>query len=247
MVTLVAMEKPCNVGGDIRDAKVAVLKAMLDADPEEVILGQFTAANGKPGYLEDDSIAEKDREKAKYCATFAQLVLRINNDRWWGVPFIIRAGKGLEESKCEVRIQFKESHTDPRLFKEECPRNELVMKVSPHEAIYFKFNMKQPGLSQGVTTTELDLSYNHRYEEIYRPLAYTRLILSGVRGEQESFVRDDELIRAWEIFSPLLDKIENGKKEVLKYPFGSRGPAAADEILAKFNFVWNKSYAWKAR
>lgn len=247
MVTLVAMEKPCNVGGEIRDAKVAVLKAMLDADPEEVILGQFTAANGKPGYLEDDSIAEKDREKAKYCATFAQLVLRINNDRWWGVPFIIRAGKGLEESKCEVRIQFKESHTDPRLFKEECPRNELVMKVSPHEAIYFKFNMKQPGLSQGVTTTELDLSYNHRYEEIYRPLAYTRLILSGVRGEQESFVRDDELIRAWEIFSPLLDKIENGKKEVLKYPFGSRGPAAADEILAKFNFVWNKSYAWKAR
>lgn len=192
-----------------------------------------------------------------------------------------------------MRIQFKESHTDPRLFKEECPRNELVMKVSPHEAIYFKFNMKQPGLSQGVTTTELDLSYNHRYEEIYRPLAYTRLILSGVRGEQESFVRDDELIRAWEIFSPLLDKIENGKKEawlfdidddyglvfflfnrctqlqslltmfehqthqmsallsssqeVLKYPFGSRGPAAADEILAKFNFVWNKSYAWKAR
>jgi glucose-6-phosphate 1-dehydrogenase len=37
MVTLVAMEKPCNVGGDIRDAKVAVLKAMLDADPEEAL------------------------------------------------------------------------------------------------------------------------------------------------------------------------------------------------------------------
>lgn len=48
---------------------------------------------------QDDSIAEKDREKAKHCATFAQLVLRIDNDRWWGVPFIIRAGKGLEEQR----------------------------------------------------------------------------------------------------------------------------------------------------
>lgn len=112
-----------------------------------------------------------------------------------------------------MRIQFKESHRDPRLFKEDCPRNELVMRVSPHEAIYFKFNMKSPGLSHSVTTTELDLSYNHRYEDVYRPLAYTRLILSGVRGEQESFVRDDELIRAWEIFSPLLEKIEDGKKD----------------------------------
>ncbi|CAK9103287.1 unnamed protein product [Durusdinium trenchii] len=227
MLTLVAMEKPCNVGGDVRDAKVAVLKAMMDIDPEEVVLGQFTSGNGKPGYLEDDSIAEKDREKAKHCATFAQLVIRIDNDRWWGVPFIVRAGKGLEESKCEVRIQFKERHRDPRLFPEACPpRNELVMRVSPHEAIYLKFNMKTPGLSTSVTTTELDLSYNHRYEEVYRPLAYTRLILAGVRGEHESFVRDDELIRAWELFSPLLEKIEDGKKEVLKYPFGSRGPAA---------------------
>ena len=212
---------------------------------QEVILGQFTACNGKPGYLDDESIAEKDREKAKHCATFAQIVVRIDNDRWYGVPFIIRAGKGLEESKCEVRIQFKELHRDPRLFKEACPRNELVMRVSPHEAIYLKFNVKTPGLNDSMTMTELDLSYNHRYEDVYRPLAYTRLILSGVRGQQESFVRDDELIRAWELFSPLLEKIEDGKKEVLKYPFGSRGPKEADDALENFNFMWHKNYAWK--
>ena len=35
MLTLVAMEKPCNVGGDVRDAKVAVLKAMMEIDPKE--------------------------------------------------------------------------------------------------------------------------------------------------------------------------------------------------------------------
>ena len=38
------------------------------------------------------------------------------------------------------------------------------------------------------------------------------LVRSGIRGEHESFVRDDELLRAWELFSPLLEKIEDGKK-----------------------------------
>ena len=51
------------------------------------------------------------------------------------------------------------------------------MRVSPGEAIYLKFNVKTPGLATSVSQTELDLSYSHRYEEVYRPLAYTRLIL----------------------------------------------------------------------
>jgi len=225
------------------------LNAMLDIDPEEVVLGQFTAANGNPGFLEDDSIAEKDREVAKYCSTFAQLVIRINNDRWRGVPFIIRAGKGLEESKCEVRVQFKNAHADDKVFGSEasCPRNELVMRVSPNEAIYYKINVKSPGLSHKVVESELDLSYKSRYEGVYSPLAYTRLILAGIRGKSESFVRTDELLRSWTVFTPLLENIEGGKKEVIPYEFGSRGPAAADEALPKFNFLRGEAeYTWAA-
>lgn len=246
MLTLVAMEKPSTIGGDIRDAKVAVLNAMMDIDPEEVVLGQFTAADGNPGFLEDDSIAEKDREAAKYCSTFAQLVIRLNNDRWRGVPFIIRAGKGLEESKCEVRIQFKDTHADATVFGSgtTCPRNELVMRVSPNEAVYYKMNVKSPGLSHKVVQTELDLSYKSRYEGVYSPLAYTRLILSGVRGKSETFVRTDELLRSWTVFTPLLEKIEDGKKEVIPYKFGSRGPQEADDMLSKLNFTLNKGYKW---
>mmetsp|Transcript_62692 Transcript_62692/g.162711 ORF Transcript_62692/g.162711 Transcript_62692/m.162711 type:complete len:547 (+) Transcript_62692:91-1731(+) len=248
MLTLVAMEKPSNVGGDIRDAKVAVLNAMLDIDPEEVVLGQFTAANGNPGFLEDDSIAEKDREEAKYCSTFAQLVVRINNDRWRGVPFIIRAGKGLDESKCEARIQFKASYADEKVFGEgsSCARNELVLRVSPDEAVYYKLNVKSPGMSHKLVTSELDLSYKTRYEGVYSPLAYTRLILNGIRGKAESFVRTDELLRSWTVFTPLLEKIEGGKKNVIPYKFGSRGPEEADEMLSKLNYQYTAgSYTWK--
>jgi len=241
MLTLLAMENPTNIGGSIRDAKVAVLNCMADLDPDEVVLGQFTAANGNPGFLDDDSIAEKDRDVAQHCSTFCQMVVRINNDRWRGVPFIIRAGKGLEESKCEARIQFKEAYGAPRVFKgQQCPRNELVIHVHPNEAIWMRCNVKSPGLSQELSQTELDLSYTTRYGihdgGVYCPDAYTRLILAGIRGDEESFVRSDELLRSWQLFTPLLESIEGGKKEVIRYPFGSRGPKVADEMLAKFNF-----------
>jgi len=247
MLTLVAMEKPSTIGGDIRDAKVAVLKAMEDIDPNDVILGQFTAGKGNPAFLDDDSIAAKDAEKAKHCSTFAQMVVRINNDRWRGVPFVIRAGKGLTESKCEVRIQFKEPTADKQVCGAgvTCPRNELVMRVSPNQAVYWKCNVKTPGLSQQVLMSELDLSYNTRYKGAYSPLAYTRLILAGFRGQHESFVRTDELLRAWEIFSPLLEKIEGGKKTVIPYEFGTRGPPEADAALPKFNCIsYRGEYQW---
>merc|ERR1712032_350581 len=245
IVTLIAMEKPSNIGGDIRDAKVAVLKSILDFDPEEVVLGQFTAANGQPGFLDDDSIKPADQAIAEHCSTFAQMVLRINNDRWRGVPFIIRAGKGLEESKCEVRVQFKENHSDACVFKgQSCPRNELVLRVHPNEAVWLRMNVKSPGLSQDIHETELDLSYTERYGihsgVTYCPDAYTRLILAGVRGQSDSFVRTDELLRSWELFTPLLEKIEGGKKPVIKYPFGSRGPPLADEMLTHLNVIFEK-------
>ena len=37
------------------------------------------------------------------CPTFAAAVLRINNERWDGVPFILKCGKALNERKAEVR------------------------------------------------------------------------------------------------------------------------------------------------
>jgi len=248
MLTLVAMEKPSSISetADIRDAKVEVLKAMLPLDPAEAVMGQFVGANGKPGYLEDASIKEEDREKAEYTATFAQIVARIDTERWRGVPFIIRAGKGLDQSKCEVRVQFKVPDGDDQIFKgQPCPRNEVVMRVSPGEAVYMKMNVKSPGLSSVLRQSELDLSYRSRYQGVYCPDAYTRLILAGLRGQQESFVRDDELLWAWQLFSPFLEKLEDAKVLPLPYEFGSRGPAQADEMLSQFGFKYEPGYIWR--
>lgn len=60
--------------------------------------------------------------------TFASIVMYINNERWEGVPFVLKAGKALNESKCEVRMQFRE--TPGNLFGDSLDqRNELVMRL----------------------------------------------------------------------------------------------------------------------
>jgi len=63
--------------------------------------------------------------------------LHINTPRWNGVPFVLKAGKALNERKAEMRIQFKDAPAASYLFQgEKCPRNELVMRMQPDEAIY---------------------------------------------------------------------------------------------------------------
>ena len=68
-----------------------------------------------------------------------------------------------------------------------------------------------------------------------------------LRGKQATFVRDDELLAAWEIFSPVLHQIEQGALKPIPYVFGSRGPKESDELIEKVGFTYSKKYAegWK--
>lgn len=95
-----------------------------------------------------------------------------------------------------------------------------------------------------VTMSELDMSYQNRYTHVHIPDAYERLILDAIRGDQQHFVRRDELRAAWSIFTPLLHAIEDGKTKCLPYPYGSRGPKEGDELLHKSGFVKNAEYMW---
>ncbi len=93
---------------------------------------------------DDPTITNKDTNTP----TFAVIRLKINTPRWHGVPFILKAGKALNERKAEMRIQFKDAPASEFLFAgEKCPRNELVMRMQPHEAVYLKTNVKSPGFS----------------------------------------------------------------------------------------------------
>jgi len=241
VLSLLAMERPISMDSEaIRDEKVKVLRCIPPIDIKDVLLGQYVRSpdGTKPGYLEDETLKNKE----SVTPTFATLVAWINNERWEGVPFILKAGKALNESKVEVRIQFK--NVAGQLFKN-VSRNELVIRVQPNEAVYMKFNNKLPGLSYQTVISELDLSYNRRYSDLHIPDAYEALILDVLRGDHSHFVRDDELDYAWTIFTPILHEIDASKIKPVEYKYGSRGPAQLDEFVSKYGFRRHKEeYVW---
>ncbi|KAG7191587.1 Glucose-6-phosphate 1-dehydrogenase [Scheffersomyces spartinae] len=241
--TLLTMERPVSFDPEaVRDEKVKVLKAVEPIDPKDVLLGQYSASeDGKePGYLDDDTV-----NKDSKCFTYAAFALHIHNERWEGVPIVLRAGKALDESKVEIRIQFKP--VAKGMFKE-IQRNELVIRIQPDEAIYMKINSKIPGISTETSLTDLDLTYSKRYsDDFWIPEAYEALIRDCYLGNHSNFVRDDELDISWKLFTPFLEALEaaDGPKPEL-YSYGSKGPKGLREFLASHGYVFSDegTYQW---
>lgn len=241
VLSVLTMERPVSFSAeDIRDEKVKVLRAIPPIAREDTLLGQYVAANGKPGYLDDDTVPPHS-----VCPTFAATTLWIHNPRWEGVPFILKAGKALNEGKVEIRIQFKD--VTQGIFTN-IGRNELVIRIQPNEAVYLKLNNKTPGLHTKTIPIEMDLTYKRRFADQHIPEAYESLILDAINGDHSNFVRDDELDVAWKIFTPLLHWIEgrDGKApRPLPYPYGSRGPQELDRFVQKYGFKRvGQEYTW---
>jgi len=242
VLTLMCMEAPSvlegpRAGKAIRDAKVAVLNAIVPIELEDCVLGQYE------GYADDPTITNKQTN----CPTYCLMKVKIRTPRWQGVPIFLRAGKAMNEKKAEMRIQFKDAPASEYLFQGlDCPRNELVMRLQPNEAVYMKTNVKSPGFTAQPIQTELEVNYDARFfkgSAKCNPDAYTRLIFDVLRGKQSAFVRDDELRRAWELFTPVLHRIENENIQPQIYKQGSRGPDSADTFLSQY-YKRNEQYVY---
>ncbi|XP_024515928.1 glucose-6-phosphate 1-dehydrogenase, chloroplastic [Selaginella moellendorffii] len=242
-IGLLAMEPPVSLEGeDIRNEKVKVLRSMRKPALDDVVLGQYKESVSKggssrvPGYL-----SEQDVPADSLTPTFIASVLYIDNGRWDGVPFLIKAGHGLIKHKQEIRIQFRgvpgNLYRDKFGFNIDLATNELVLRVHPDEAINLKINNKVPGLGLQLDSSELNLLYRDKYNtEI--PDSYERLILDVIDGDSHLFIRSDELAQTWEIISPLLEEIKTHKVAPELYTFGGRGPVGAYYLGAKHGVKW---------
>lgn len=241
ILALFAMETPVSLDAeDIRNEKVKVLRSMRPLQLEDVVVGQYKghSKGGKTyqGYTDDPTVPQDS-----LTPTFAAAALFIDNARWDGVPFLMKAGKALHTKGAEVRVQFR--HVPGNLYKRnfgtdlDKATNELVLRVQPDEAIYLKINNKVPGLGMRLDRSNLNLLYSARYSKEI-PDAYERLLLDAVAGERRLFIRSDELDAAWSLFTPLLKELEEKKIAPELYPYGSRGPVGAHYLAAKYNVRW---------
>ncbi|KAK9663960.1 hypothetical protein RND81_14G009300 [Saponaria officinalis] len=241
ILALFAMETPVSLDAeDIRNEKVKLLRSMRQLKLQDVVVGQYKGhskgAKTYPGYTDDPTVPTNS-----LTPTFAALSLFIDNARWDGVPFLMKAGKALNTRRAEIRVQFR--HVPGNLYKKtfgtglDNATNELVIRVQPDEAIFLKVNNKVPGLGMRLDRSDLNLLYSDRYpREI--PDAYERLLLDAIEGERRLFIRSDELDAAWGLFTPLLKELEDRKIAPELYPYGSRGPVGAHYLAAKHNVRW---------
>ncbi|XP_031116200.1 glucose-6-phosphate 1-dehydrogenase, chloroplastic-like [Ipomoea triloba] len=241
ILALFAMETPVSLDAeDIRNEKVKVLRSMRPLQLDNVVIGQYKGHTKGgvtyPGYTDDKTVP-----KDSLTPTFAAAALFIDNARWDGVPFLMKAGKALHTKSAEIRVQFR--HVPGNLYNKnfgsdlDRATNELVIRVQPDEAIYLKINNKVPGLGMRLDRSNLNLLYSTRYSKEI-PDAYERLLLDAIEGERRLFIRSDELDAAWSLFTPVLKELE-GKKIVPEYyPYGSRGPIGAHYLAARYNVKW---------
>ncbi|MEI8138879.1 MAG: glucose-6-phosphate dehydrogenase [bacterium] len=224
ILALLAMECPREYSASaVRNAKVALLRDISPITLDRLVVGQYgTSTTGQQRAY----VAAPNVPPDSLTPTYAAAVLQIHNPRWEGVPFLIEAGKALDQKINEVRIRFRKIPAG--LFGKTgavLHSNELIMRIQPDESIVLRIMNKLPGLGLDLAPTELNLRYQAAFSALI-PEAYECLLLDVVKGDRSLFIRADELEAAWDVFTPVLQQLESQHMAPDIYPYGSSGPKA---------------------
>ncbi len=245
LLSLVAMEPPSTFDATaIRDEKVKILRSLRKIDRSAVashcVIGQYTpgAVNGAivTGYADELG-------KASATETFVALKAHIDNWRWQGVPFYLRTGKRLPTRRSEILIQFKPvPHSIFGKSARPLDANKLLIQLQPEENIRLQLMTKEPGLDRdGIRLREvpLDLSLKDAFAGSRRRIAYERLLLDLIEGDQTLFVRRDEVEAQWQWVDAIRDGWQSNAMVPKPYAAGTWGPSDAIGLAVKDGVSWH--------
>jgi glucose-6-phosphate 1-dehydrogenase len=220
IVAHLAMEPPVSAAAEaMRDEKVKVLRAIPALGPGDVVRGQFC------GYREEKGVAKDSKVE-----TFAAVKVAVNNWRWHGVPFFLRAGKCLPVTATEVLVRFRRP---PALYSGEAPpANHIRFRISPDVALALGAMVKKAGEAMVGEPTELIAVHHPSAKEMD---AYERLLGDAMKGNMAEFAREDYVGEAWRIVDPVLGNVT----PVTEYEPSTWGPPAADRLVAG-SCTWHK-------
>ncbi len=246
LLCLTAMEPPVAMGGDaVRDEKVKVLRALRPLEGAAVagatVRGRYTGGSmsgrAVPGYLQEPGVAPDSRTE-----TFVALRAFVDNWRWSGVPFYLRAGKRLPRRLTEIAVEFRQAplHLFPATRGEGSPPNALVMTIQPDEGMALRFYSKVPGQEMNVRPVVMEFRYGSSFG-VDPPEAYERLLLDAMLGDTTLFTRADEVEHSWRFFTPVLEAWAAGPAgRIEDYESGTWGPPGADALAAADGRAWRR-------
>lgn len=218
LAMLVGIEPPAAANATaLRDEKVKFLRAMRTIEPADVVRGQYV------GYRKEAGVDPRSDVE-----TYVALRAWIDNWRWAGVPFYMRAGKKMATTATQVLVEFCRPPTP--LFRDpDAPPphpNHLVFRISPNEGIDLSVQIKRPGDRLVSAPVLLDFTYDEQRDAV-EETAYERLLDEALDGDQTLFARADAIEEAWRVVTPVLER----PPSVESYEPGSWGPAGADDLV----------------
>ncbi len=248
----VAMEPPGSfTAEEVRNEKVKVLHAIAapteDDIPEMAARAQYAAGHSGGedvlGYLQEEGVPSDSITE-----TYAALRLEVDNWRWAGVPFYLRAGKRLARKVTEIAVTLKPV---PHLaFSQDgslgVQPNQLILTVQPNEGVTLQLGAKIPGTRMLIRPVNMEFLYGTSFLS-QSPEAYERLIMDAMRGDPTLFTRNDEVEAQWRICDPIVKSWASTHPQapgsragrLPQYEAGSQGPAEADGIL-------REGHSWRA-
>jgi glucose-6-phosphate 1-dehydrogenase len=222
LLGFVAMEPPGRLDArSLRDATARVFDAIQPIDPGRVVYGQYDGYRAEPGVAPGSTVE-----------TFAALEVKVDNERWAGVPFQLRTGKALAESRHTVTLGFKKPPQGMFARGESAAQatrpNELTFELSDRGTIWVDFLAKEPGASMRLGAASLIFRFGDSFDLANELEAYERLIHDCMLGDHTLFTRADGIERLWEVSAPLLAH----PPQPLAYAPGSWGPQGIDRLVA---------------
>ena len=227
ILSLTCMEPPVSLDANaIRDEKVKALRAIRPIPasdvPHATVRGQYAGYRGEEG-VKPDSVTE----------TYAALRLYLDNWRWGGTPFYVRAAKAMPRRVTEVAVQFR---AIPQVLFAKVDRhavrpNVLVIRIQPDEGIHLEVGAKEPGPEMTLKPVDLHFTYKEAFPGAPIADAYERLLLDAIRGDASLFARGDEVEAAWSLLSPILQTWKERPADVQPYFPGTWGPDKANGLL----------------
>ena len=241
LLALVCMEPPTSFDATaVRDEKVKVLRALRKTDVAETVTGQYRAGaiggQAVPGY-------DEELGKASSTETFVALRAHVDNWRWQGVPFYLRTGKRLPERVTEIVVQFRNVPFSIFAGRGATTKpNRLVIGIQPEENIQLALMAKLPGLDrEGIRLRRvpLDIAMPDAFTGTHRRIAYERLLLDLIEGDQTLFVRRDEVEAQWDWIDAIRAGWSEAGRTPRNYTAGSWGPSAAIALAERDGVSWH--------
>jgi glucose-6-phosphate 1-dehydrogenase len=216
VLALIAMEPPSGGGEAIADRRLDVFRAMAAADPSHYVRGQYDGYRSIEGVSPDSTME-----------TFVALRLEVDNWRWAGVPFFLRAGKCLAVNATEVDVRFRKP---PSIMLADGVRamrhhNHVKLRIGDDAGASVGLLLKKAGEAT-TQSVHLDLDFDEQLG--VAPGPYERLLHDALTGHDMLFPRQDVIEETWRIVQPLLDD----PPPIEPYEAGSWGPDGCNDLVA---------------